>query len=88
MTIVGLKKHCAEAHYEQVRVNNGADLYCMKEDTRLEGPFEYGTRPVKHNDKKDWEKVWEEAKKGNLEAIPADVRVKHYHQLKMIAKDH
>lgn len=78
MTIAGLKKHCSKAHYEQVRVNNGADLYCMKEDTRLEGPFEYGIKPVKRNDKEDWEEVKEKAKKGELDKIPAEIYVKHY----------
>lgn len=43
-----------KAHYEKVKVNNGADTYCMKEDTRVEGPFEFGTRPVKRNSKHDW----------------------------------
>lgn len=40
-----------------VKINNGADNYCMKEDTRLEGPFEYGIKPVKRNSKTDWEEV-------------------------------
>lgn len=61
ITIVGLKKFCSLAHFKEVRVNNGADNYCMKEDTRLEGPFEYGVKPVKHNSKKDWEEVKEKA---------------------------
>jgi len=37
--ISALKKICNKAHFEQVRVNNGADNYCMKEDTRVEGPW-------------------------------------------------
>lgn len=44
-----------KAHYERVKVNNGADTYCMKEDTRLEGPWEFGTKPVKVNSKIDWD---------------------------------
>lgn len=57
MTIAGLKKFCGKAHFEQVRVNNGADAYCMKEDTRMDGPWEYGVKPVKRNSKADWEEV-------------------------------
>jgi hypothetical protein len=44
--ISALKKHCPKAHFEVVRINNGAHEYCMKEDTRLEGPWEYGIKPV------------------------------------------
>lgn len=51
----GITKFDKAIHAEKVIVNNGADTYCMKEDTRLEGPFEYGTKPVKRNDKHDWE---------------------------------
>jgi RNA helicase len=60
----------------------------MKEDTRLEGPFEYGIKPVKVNNKADWEEVKEKAKKGELDKIPAEIYVKHYSQLRLIAKDH
>jgi len=88
ITIAGLKKHCKEAHFEEVRVNNGADAYCMKEDTRLEGPFEYGVKPVKRNSKADWEEVKVKAQTGKLNEIPADIYVKHYGQLRQIAKDH
>lgn len=38
--------------------------------------------------KADWDAVWEEAKVGNLTAIPANIRVQHYSKLKAIAKDH
>jgi len=65
-------------------VDNGAAAYCMKEDTRLEGPWEFGIKPVKRNSKEDWEQVWEEAKKGNLEKIDPKIRIAHYHQLKQI----
>ena len=45
------------AHWEAIKVNNGAHTYCMKEDTRLEGPWEFGTRPVQRNNKTDWAAV-------------------------------
>ena len=57
VAITALKKHCSRSHFEEVKVNNGADNYCMKEDTRLEGPFEFGIKPVKRNSKTDWEEV-------------------------------
>lgn len=44
-------------HVEKVKVNNGADKYCMKEDTRVAGPLEFGVKPVEVNKKVDWEAV-------------------------------
>lgn len=52
-----LKAHCPRAHFEPVRVDNGASVYCLKEDTRLEGPWEFGMKPVKRNSKEDWDEV-------------------------------
>lgn len=83
-----LKKHCGHAHFELVKVNNGAHTYCMKEDTRVDGPWEHGVKPVQRNSKTDWEEVKQNAKSGNLEAIPADIYIKHYRTLVQIKKDH
>lgn len=83
-----MKKLCPHSHWETVTKDNGASSYCMKEDTRLDGPWEFGTKPLKRNDAKDWEEIKENAKKGNLDAIPSDVYIRHYHTLKAIAKDH
>lgn len=52
-----MMKVCPKAHFERVKVNNGADDYCLKEDTRVEGPWEFGTKPVKRNSKVDWQRV-------------------------------
>jgi len=82
------KKTLPAAHVEPVLVDNGAGKYCMKEDTRVEGPWEYGVKPLQRNSKADWEEVYTNAKRGRLEDIPADVRVRCYSQLKKIEKDH
>lgn len=52
-----LQKIDHTAHYEKVKIDNGASNYCMKEDTRVDGPWEMGTKPLKRNDKKDWEEI-------------------------------
>lgn len=82
-----LKKIEPRAHWEKTRSAAAVD-YCFKKETRLLGPWEFGHKPVKRNDKKDWEAVWEFAKTGNFTAIPAEIRVKHYRTLTAIAKDH
>lgn len=59
----------------------------MKEDTRVEGPWEFGEKPMQRNSATDWEAVWNNAKVGKLEDVPADIRVRCYSQLKRIEKD-
>lgn len=68
--------------------DNGASPYCMKEDTRIDGPWEFGIKPVKPDSKVDWQEVWEKAKEGDLMAIPDSIRVQHYTKLRAITKDH
>lgn len=83
-----LKKHCSHAHFEPVKVDNGASSYCLKEDTRVEGPWEFGTKPFNRNSKTDWDSVRDLAKTGQLDKIPSSIYVQHYTKLKSIAKDH
>jgi len=59
----------------------------MKQETRIEGPWEFGVKPVKRNSKTDWEEVKQAAIKGDLSSVPADIYVKHYRTLKQIGKD-
>ena len=40
------KKRLPQAHCEPVLVDNGVDKYCMKQETRVDGPWEYGEKPV------------------------------------------
>lgn len=60
----------------------------MKEETRLEGPYEFGVKPVQRNNKTDWEEVKTNAIKGDLDKVPADIFIKHYANLKTIKKDY
>lgn len=48
-----LKKHCKRAHFEVVKRDNGASDYCLKEETRIEGPWEFGIKPARKNVKGD-----------------------------------
>lgn len=52
-----IKKLDKRLHIELVKTNNGADDYCMKEDTRVDGPWTFGIKPVKRNSKTDWAEV-------------------------------
>lgn len=60
----------------------------MKTDTRLDGPWEFGEKPIRRNNKTDWEEVKQKAKEGKLDEVPADIYVKHIFQLEHIKKMH
>lgn len=82
-----LKKICPRAHFEKCRSDQASIDYCNKSDTRVEGPISFGEKPMHRNSKQDWEAVWEAAKRGDLEAIPAEIRIKHYRTIMAIHKD-
>lgn len=76
------------AHFSLVGKDNGASSYCLKEDTRVDGPWEFGSKPLKRNDAHDWAEIKKLAVAGDLDAVPADVYIRYYHTLKAIKKDH
>ncbi len=76
-----MKKLDPVAHWEAVHRDNGAGEYCMKEDTRIAGPWEYGTKPVRVNSAHDWEEVRTNAKNGQLDKIDPEIYIKHYRNL-------
>ena len=81
------KKVLPAAHCEPA-IGDKAREYCQKTESRVEGPWEYGVKPLQRNSKADWEEVYLNAKRGRIEDIPADIRVRCYSQLKKIEKDH
>ena len=83
-----MKKHDPKAHFEPVKRDNGASAYCLKEETRVEGPWSFGTKPVDRASATDWQKIKDAAKAGQLEEIPPDIYVRCYNSLKRIEKDH
>jgi len=48
--ITSMKKTCPHTHWQPVGKDNGASSYAMKEETRLEGPWEFGEKPLHMND--------------------------------------
>lgn len=77
-----------ECHAELTR-SSASNEYVWKEDTRVQGTqFELGALPFERNQKRDWEAIWTKAQEGDLDAIPADVRVVSYRTLRAISSDH
>lgn len=82
------KKYLPKAHVEvAIAITADCRKYVTKEETRQDGPFEYGEIPIHRNSKEDWESVYQKAKAGDIENIPADIRVRCYSNLKKIQKD-
>ena len=84
----GLKKLDNDCHFDPVIRDNGAAAYCMKEITRVEGPYEFGVKPVRRNNKDDWEEVLQKAKEGKFDEIPASILVRNYGNITKLYKDH
>lgn len=81
-----LKKKFQDAHIEKMESDKGFE-YCVKEDTRIKGPFYHGTCPIKRNSKLDWQKVWDWAVAGDLQKIDPKIRVCQYRTLRTIRAD-
>jgi len=90
-----VKRVCGDGHWEPTRCllanfrSDAAAAYVWKEATRVPNTqFELGNKPFQRNNANDWERVWELAKSGNIEAIPADLRIRYYRTVQTIASDH
>lgn len=72
------------ANWRQTR-SAAADRYCWKEDTRVpDTQFELGVKPVRRNNAADWEQIWDHAKNGRIDEIPAQIRVNNYKTIKQV----
>lgn len=83
----GVRSVFGDVHAELSR-SSAADSYCQKEDTLVDGTrFELGSKPFSRNCKIEWESVWNAAKSGSYELVPANVRVVNYRTLRTISSD-
>lgn len=64
--------------HAEISRSAAANDYVCKEDTRIEGPWEWGAKPIQRNSKTDWDTVWAAAKSGAIEDIPSQIRVCHF----------
>lgn len=82
-------RQCFGPFHAELSRSELAEAYVWKEDTRVAGTqFEFGAKPMRLNAKPDWDAVWSAAKSGNLEIVPAGVRIRSYHALRTIGSDY
>jgi hypothetical protein len=82
-----IKKYCNKMHIEVCRDAENSQRYCLKELTRVAGPWEFGNKPLRRNNKDDWNEIYLLAKKRQFDDIPKSILVPHYNNLVKIAKD-
>lgn len=76
-----------QAHIEISR-SSACEAYVWKEDTSIPGTqFELGTKSLNRNSQKDWDLIVSNTRQGNFDAIPGDVLVRCYGNLKKIRVD-
>jgi hypothetical protein len=76
-----------QGHFELTR-SRAADDYVWKDDTSLGERFELGRRPTKRNSIIDWDAIRDDAVRGELDNIPADIYIRYYNSLTKIGSDH
>lgn len=81
------KKANRAIHATVVLKDNGVQAYCNKLETRIEGPWTYGTKPMDRTSVTDWAEVLAKAKTGRIDEIPPDIQIRCYSSLKRIEKD-
>lgn len=82
-----VKRHFGRTVHGELSRSEAASAYVCKEDTRVDGPWEWGAKPILRSSKTDWEGVWTAAQRGNLMAIPPSIRVVSYRTIRAIGAD-
>jgi len=88
VALSGVKRVFGEGIHAELSRSEAAEAYCHKEETRVGDVFAIGAKPIRRNSKTDWESVWSAAKSGNLDAIPASIRVQSYSAIRSIRSDY
>lgn len=88
VSLTGVKSVFGSNCHGELSRSEAAVAYCCKEDTRVGDPFEFGVKPIRRNSAVDWESVWSAAKSGDIEDVPASIRVQNYHALRTIRSDY
>lgn len=85
-----VRKLIPGAHVEIAKGNSTVNrTYCSKGNDFTEfGTFPLTKKEVGKKEKVRWDEVWDAAKVGNLDAIPPDIRIRSYNQIKRIGKDY
>lgn len=87
VSLAGVKEVFGRGVHAELSRSEAAANYVCKEDTRVDGPWEWGAKPIRRNSKTDWESVWTAAQSGDLLAIPPNIRVVSYRTIRAIGSN-
>lgn len=87
VTVARVKQDFGDSIHVEITKSSAANDYVWKEETSIQNTrFELGKLAIKRNCPEDWDAIWDAAKKGKMEDIPANIRVTSYNALQRIAK--
>lgn len=87
-SLIQIKSVFTNSTHAELTRSEAAEEYCLKDDSAIPGTrFELGIKPFKRNDDRDWERVFELARNGDIMGIPASIRIQHYSTLRKIGAD-
>jgi len=76
-------------YFCELTISAKANQYVRKSETAIQGTqFELGAKPIVRSNGTEWEEVWELAKAGEIERIPANIRIQSYRTLRTICSDY
>lgn len=76
-----------KSHFVPVTTDRGADKYCMKDKGRIDGPWEFGTKPLRRDCKIDYDHQFELCLKGEWMKMDKKYLADKYHNLRRIHAD-
>lgn len=86
-SLAAVREVFGDYHAELTRSEAAAE-YVWKDDTYVTGTrFELGSKPIRVNQKTDWEEVWTNATTGDFIRVPPHARILCYHSLRSIFQD-
>jgi len=84
----GVKVLLGDTVHAELSRSNAANDYVWKDESSKGRRWEWGSLPLKRNSRTDWQKVWDDAVRGDLSGISAQIKVCHYSSLRKISMDH
>lgn len=84
----GVKSVFGEGIHCELSRSDAVNQYVEKDETAIPNTrFKLGVCPYKRNCSEDWDRIYENAKRGAFDDIPSDVVIRYYGNLRRIAND-
>lgn len=86
--LTALKKHFGDQCHWEPTLSAAAESYVHKDDTAIaDTRFTWGKKPINRASAKDWDLIRADCVAGRLDAVPSDIFVRCYSNIRRIAAD-